>query len=109
MGRKVKPTPTRWQVVKWEDERPVVDGFAFVIADSRGHGLFKALTYGDDPKTRANAEHVVRCVNSHANLTNEVERLRRVLRCVVVSTPCTCTESVECVRCAAKANLGFTG
>jgi hypothetical protein len=50
------------KVTTW-DRKGCTDGCVTVITDSRGHGLFEALHYGNHKKTKATAERIVKVWN----------------------------------------------
>ena len=47
-------TPGKWKINRWKNDT-LADGFGTVITDSRGHGLFSALEFGESRKVEANA------------------------------------------------------
>ena len=47
-------TKGKWKVTRWEREN-AWGGFETVVTDSRGHGLFSALEFGESRKVEANA------------------------------------------------------
>tara|TARA_R110000764_G_scaffold180892_1_gene266972 strand:+ start:338 stop:610 length:273 start_codon:yes stop_codon:yes gene_type:complete len=51
----MKHTKGKWKVTRWEREN-VWGGFETVVTDSRGHGLFSALQFGESKKVEANAK-----------------------------------------------------
>lgn len=78
--KKVKHTPERWKVTTWPREK-VVDGFVYVVTDSRGHGVasLELTGCGDNAKAKANAERIAACVNACVGMDNprrEVEQMR---------------------------------
>lgn len=49
----VDTTPGHWKVRKWAQDG-VMDGFTYMITDSRGHGMFQAMQHGEHERTLQN-------------------------------------------------------
>jgi len=66
-------TKGKWKITKWK-RKDVWGGFQTVITDSRGHGLFSALQFGESKKVEANAKLIAEAPNMFNILKDIAEK-----------------------------------
>jgi len=72
-----KHTPAPWKVYYAKKNGQVILG----VGDADGQGIiaYNGSFWGDDAESKANSEHVVKCVNCHDELLSEMQKLAKAL------------------------------
>lgn len=75
-----KHTPTPWRVNPGEPEWFAFDNRFFTVTDKEGLILAFCKDWMDGDEPKKNAEHIVRCVNSHEALVSALQQARKWIR-----------------------------